>query len=142
MVVAVSRDMDEIIQNVTFDNEGLKVYTDNGYIDKEGTTSEIRGEFKIDAESVAGLLAVFTNNTVVGKGIPDWFTHTFEEWKVITRDEAIEALTKKIESREEQRYRILAEKYDAMREEVIKMRKAIEEHNANCGLFHKLIIVK
>lgn len=134
--------MEEIIQYVTFDNEGLKVYTDNGCIDKEGTTSEIRGEFKIDAESVAGLLAVFANNTVVGKGIPNWFTHKFEDWKVLTRDEVIESLTKKIETREEQRYAILAEKYDAMREEAMKMREAIEKHNAKCGLFHELIIVK
>ena len=142
MVVQASRDMEEIKQSVVFDNEGLKVYTDNGCISKDSTTSVIKGRFAISAGSVAKLIAFFTDNTVVGKGEIDWFTHTFDLWKVITRDEAIEALTAKIESREEQRYKILADKYDAMREEAMKMREAIREHNAKCGLFHKSIIVK
>lgn len=132
--------MEKNVQYVIFDDEGLKVYTNNGCIDKEGTTSEISGRFDIDAESVARLLAVFTENTVVGKTGVGWDSFMFDSWKVIARDEAIKALTKKIESREEQRYNILAEKYDAMREEAMKMREAIREHNAKCGLFHKEII--
>lgn len=129
-------------QRIEFDEEGIKVYTDNGLIEDNGKTTHttISGEFEMSANSVTNLLTHLTDSTFKAR-VAHLF---FREWCLVTSEEEIKKMVadgiKEVEESYQER---LDKATTAMLEykgEINRLQKLIEDHNRGCvGLFHKKI---
>lgn len=137
-------------QRIEFDEEGIKVYTNNGLIEDNGKTTHttIEGGFYMSAESVVRLLAHLSESTFIGNAgrfcVPDrWIMITSDEQVKTFVEGAIENVTKSKEYSEDvlqQKIRNLAACADDFERKANRLQELIEDHNRGCvGLFHKKI---
>lgn len=88
-------------QTIYFEEGKLVVETNNGRIKDGKTSTQISGEFFVNADTLAMLLAELEGHSLTMKYIPcfGWSTRPTEHWSLITDKEVAEELKKAIDAR-------------------------------------------
>lgn len=127
-------------QNITLDtNNKLVIYTDNGKVDGDNIqTTEIKGTFEINAEDVAILGALLNDMSFIRKDVylKGYWIFAYD---IITKEDGIKSLIKRIEDKCKQidasycekkdEYKKLDDSYHKCCHEYYSLKAKVEEHN-------------
>ena len=113
---------EQTTQRLTIKDGKVCLLTNNGTWTKDGTTTNIEGDFLVGGEDLAAIIASFNGGSI------------FVEWgytshiRLITDDEKVAKMFNEYKS-----------SVDHLEKEVKRLRRLIDEHNESNNLFHHLI---